>query len=87
MTTRILSLAAALVFAASSALAQQAGEAPAATQKDTAAPECVRIQRHDHGADRGFPGAKPPCKPVKTASAKPRGKVDGHDHGRMHKNQ
>ena len=87
MTIRLFTISAALLFGASAVLAQQTGNPPAGAEKDSAPQECAKTQRHDHGAERGFPGSKSPCKPVKSAAAKPKAKVDGHDHGKMHKNQ
>lgn len=89
MTIKLLAISAAFLFGASAVLAQQAGTPPTGADKDKeiAAQECAKTQRHDHGAERGFPGSKSPCKPVKSAAAKPKAKVDGHDHGKIHKNQ
>jgi hypothetical protein len=46
------------------------------------------VKRHDHGAERNAPSAKPlPCAPADAAS---RAKVKTkpvHDHGKFHKNQ
>lgn len=87
MTIRLITISAALVLGASAVLAQQTGNPPASAEKDSVAQDCARIQRHDHGAERGFPGSRSPCKPMKSAAAKPKAKVDGHDHGKIHKNQ
>lgn len=87
MTTRLITVSAALLFGASAVFAQQTGTPPASAEKDSVAQECAKAQRHDHGADRGFPTSKSACKTMKTAAAKPKAKVDGHDHGKMHKNQ
>lgn len=87
MALQHIAFCAALMLGASGALAQQAGDGAATSGKDSRVADCVRTQRHDHGAERGFPATKAPCKPVKSASAKTKAKVDGHDHGKMHKNQ
>jgi hypothetical protein len=87
MTPRLITVSAALLFGASAVLAQQTEGPPAGAEKGGVAQECARIQRHDHGAERGFPGSRSPCKPLKSAAAKPKAKVDGHDHGKVHKNQ
>lgn len=55
-----------------------------------AAKDCVK--RHDHGAERQVPSSRKGCKPpAKVAKAKTEGKkaedIQGHDHGKFHKNQ
>lgn len=87
MTIRLTTVSAAFLFGASAVLAQQTGNPPVGAEKENAAQECTRTQRHDHWAERGFPGLKSPCKPVKAADAKPKARLDGHDHGKIHKNQ
>jgi hypothetical protein len=87
MSLRTIALAALLGFAGSLSFAQQA-PAPAATAP--AAQDCAKT-RHDHGADKGTPSASSGCKPTakksKTAKAAKKADMQGHDHGKMHKNQ
>jgi hypothetical protein len=58
-------------------------EAPVAKQ------DCAK--RHDHGAERQAPTPQAGCKSDKVAKAKPQARkkatVQGHDHGKIHKNQ
>lgn len=86
MALQHIAISAALL-GASAVYAQKSDADTSSPEKVGGTTECVRTQRHDHGAERGFPATKAPCKPVKSASAKPKAKVDGHDHGKMHKNQ
>lgn len=84
MSSRFV-LACALALAAPLAFAQ----APAApAEKPAAAQDCVKP--HDHGAERQAPTPGKGCKPAaKVAKAKPQAKgksVEGHDHGKVHKN-
>jgi hypothetical protein len=75
----------ALAIAASASFAQQA-EVPAETASATQ--KCVK--RHDHGAERQSPTFSKDCKPApaKVAKAdKKKDRVQGHDHGKVHKNQ
>jgi hypothetical protein len=78
-------IACVFAFAASAAFAQQA-EAPVETASTTQ--KCVK--RHDHGAERQAPTFGKDCKPApaKIAKAdKKKDRVQGHDHGKVHKNQ
>jgi hypothetical protein len=78
-------IACVFAFAASTAFAQQA-EVPAEAASTTQ--NCVK--RHDHGAERQAPSIRKDCKPAaaKVATAdKKKDKVQGHDHGKFHKNQ
>jgi hypothetical protein len=87
MSIRTLTLAVLLGFCASASFAQQAA-APA--DAASSAQECAKA-RHDHGADRGTPSSKSGCKPLakkaKVAKADKKTGVQGHDHGKVHKNQ
>lgn len=86
MNTRHLLLTCALSLGASMAIAQ--GTAAAA---DPAAKAQDCVARHDHGAERQVPTPKKGCKPAaKVVKATPDAKekpVQGHDHGKFHKNQ
>lgn len=90
MSIRTLTLAVLLGFSVSASLAQQA---TAPTDAASSAQDCAKA-RHDHGADRGAPSSKSGCKPLakkaKVAKADKSDKktgIQGHDHGKVHKNQ
>lgn len=90
MFIRTITLATLVGFAVSASFAQQAA---APTDAASSAQECAKA-RHDHGADRGTPSSKSGCKPLakkaKIAKADQTDKktgVQGHDHGKVHKNQ
>jgi hypothetical protein len=87
MSIRTLSLALLLGFSVSAALAQQAAAPTAAA---SSAQNCAKAP-HDHGADRGTPSSKSGCKPAakkdKVATTDKKAGVQGHDHGKVHKNQ
>ena len=87
MKLQRIALACALSLAATSIFAQST-DAPA--EKAPAAKDCVK--RHDHGAERQAPtpdkGCKPAQKTAKSKAAAPKEKtIEGHDHGKVHKNQ
>lgn len=85
MSARLLITSLSLAFAATTAFAQTA-DVPAAAASATQ--DCVpQKARHDHGAERGMPTPQKKCAPEKkTAKAKTKA-VQGHDHGKVHKNQ
>jgi hypothetical protein len=87
MLLKTIALTAFLAIAASASVAQEGTSVPDAATK---AQDCARA-RHDHGADRGTPSSKSGCKTTarKHASEKAgaKGSVQGHDHGKVHKNQ
>lgn len=87
MQVRLFILSLSLAFTAG-AFAQSAAAPAAAASATSAVPDCVpQKPRHDHGADRGMPT------PQKKCGTQPRGKaastkaIEGHDHGKVHKNQ
>jgi hypothetical protein len=86
MSIRLITIAALLGLASTAVSAQQAA-APAAAAPS--AKDCAKA-RHDHGADRGTPSAASGCKPLagkaKAVKAE-KAEIQGHDHGKMHKNQ
>jgi hypothetical protein len=82
-----IAAACALAFAASVVSAQSA-DAPAAAS--AAKQDCAK--RHDHGAERQAPTPQAGCKTTQKVAkaksqAKSKGAIQGHDHGKMHKNQ
>lgn len=83
MMSRNLNASLLLALAATASLGQQAA-APAASA--ARATDCV--PRHDHGAERGTPSPQARCGSASQAKAKKQGKaIDGHNHGKIHKNQ
>ena len=86
MFSRSLALTCAIAFASAAALAQPA-EAPA--EVAPVKPTCVK--RHDHGAERQSATFNRDCKPaaakVAKAGKKKESGIQGHDHGKIHKNQ
>ncbi|GAB3758846.1 hypothetical protein GCM10028796_05130 [Ramlibacter monticola] len=69
---------------ASAQSADMPAESPATRQ------DCVK--RHDHGAERQMPMPQTGCKAAeKVGKAQPKAKktdpIQGHDHGKVHKNQ
>lgn len=93
-TSRILTVAATLVLAGTSAFSQSlpaAGDT-AATGALSPTDSCRRsTARHDHGTDRGFPAPlSSACTSGGAATAKPATRAKSgplHDHSRFHKNQ
>lgn len=81
-------VALAIAIAASPAFAQQA-QAPAPSQAASATKDCTK--RHDHGAERQMPSSRKDCEPASKkdagGSAKKQATTQGHDHGKVHKNQ
>jgi hypothetical protein len=66
----------------------QSSETP--VESTAAKQDCVK--RHDHGAERQAPSSRKDCKTEKKAAmakpqAKKEGAIQGHDHGKFHKNQ
>ena len=89
MNIRLIPLAASLLVAGSTAFAQQApapAETAPATKQGTRG-DCPATKPHDHAAERGFPSASKPCKPTAKSLPAAQKPADGHDHGKMHKNQ
>jgi hypothetical protein len=85
MSARLLITSLSLMFAATTAFAQNA-EAPAASA--SAAQDCVpQKPRHDHGAERGMPTPQKKCAPEKKTAKAKSNAIQGHDHGKVHKNQ
>ena len=82
----------ALAFVASLASAQPA-ETAGSTETPVAPPAAKQdcVKRHDHGAERQVPTPQAGCKSERVAKTKPRVKkneaIQGHDHGKIHKNQ
>lgn len=87
MTITLLSISSALLFAAAAVLGQQIGDPAVGAERQSAGQKCAKMQRHDHGAERGFPGSKWPCKPTKSPAAAPGPDVDEQDRGKMHQNE
>lgn len=87
MRTNRIVMACALVLVASGVFAQ-AAETP--SEKPPAAKDCMKP--HDHGAERQMPTPSKGCasadKATKAkASTRKNKAIEGHDHGKMHKNQ
>ena len=83
MMSRTLTVSLLLALAATASLAEQA-QPPAMSAAQ--AEDCV--VRHDHGAERGTPSPQARCGIASQGKAKKQGEaVDGHDHGKIHKNQ
>lgn len=93
MNIHRLTLLCALAFAGSSAFSQSAdtpAAAPATAPAPAAAQDCAK--HHDHGAERYVPtpgkGCNPAEKVAKSKSQAAKAKtIEGHDHGKIHKNQ
>lgn len=92
MNSHRIAAVCALAFAASLASAQPAE--PAGSTATPAAPPAAKQdcgKRHDHGAERQVPTPQVGCKSEKVAKTKPQAKkneaIQGHDHGKFHKNQ
>lgn len=85
MTARTLIPTLVLALSATAAAAQTAVPAAAAA---SATQECVpQKPRHDHGADRLMPTPQKKCPEQQKAAAAGTKAIQGHDHGKIHKNQ
>ncbi len=87
----LLSSIAALALGSAAAVAQERpAAAPAAAPAASMPMDCSAggMKRHDHGAERNAPSAKPmPCAPVEAASGAKAKSKPKHDHAKFHKNQ
>jgi hypothetical protein len=85
MFKRFLATTLALAYFATPVLGQTAA-APAAVA--SAEQDCApQKPKHDHGADRGMPTPQKKCGAEKKATKAKVKAVQGHDHGKVHKNQ
>lgn len=85
MLERLLIATLALALSATPALSQTAAEPAAAA---SAAKDCTpQKPKHDHGADRGTPTPQKKCATEKKIVKAKSQAIQGHDHGKVHKNQ